>query len=33
MEHGGFLLVGHSESINRDRTRFRFVMPSVYRKI
>ena len=32
MEYGGYLFIGHSESLNRDETRFRYVMPSVYRK-
>lgn len=32
MEPGGFLFIGHSESINRDETRFKYVMPAVYRK-
>lgn len=31
-EHGGYLFVGHSESLNRDETRYKYVMPSVYRK-
>lgn len=29
---GGFLFVGHSESIDRDKTRYRYIQPSVYRK-
>jgi chemotaxis protein methyltransferase CheR len=32
MEHGGYLFVGHSESLSRDKTRFKYVMPAVYRK-
>lgn len=32
LEHGGYLFVGHSESINRIGTKFQYVMPSVYRK-
>lgn len=32
MEFGGYLFIGHSESLNRDMTRFKYVMPSVYRK-
>ncbi len=32
MEPGGFLFIGHSEGLNRDKTRFRYVMPAVYRK-
>jgi chemotaxis protein methyltransferase CheR len=31
-EYGGYLFIGHSESINRDETKFKYVMPSVYRK-
>lgn len=31
-EYGGYLFVGHSESFNRGETRFRYVMPAVYRK-
>lgn len=33
MEKGAYLFIGHSESINRDRTRFRYIMPAVYRKV
>lgn len=32
MEYGGYLFIGHSESLNREATRFRYVMPAVYRK-
>lgn len=32
MEYGGYLFIGHSESLNRDSTRFKYVMPAVYRK-
>lgn len=32
MEYGGYLFIGHSESLNREATRFKYVMPSVYRK-
>ena len=31
-EYGGYLFIGHSESLNRDFTRYRYVMPAVYRK-
>ncbi|NNJ32809.1 CheR family methyltransferase [Lacrimispora defluvii] len=31
-EPGGFLFIGHSESLNREATRYRYVMPAVYRK-
>jgi chemotaxis protein methyltransferase CheR len=29
---GGYLIIGHSESINRKETDYRYVMPAVYRK-
>lgn len=32
LEYGGYLFIGHSESLNRERTRFKYVMPAVYRK-
>ncbi len=32
LESGGYLFIGHSESLNREKTRFKFVMPAVYRK-
>ncbi|MFA5576156.1 MAG: protein-glutamate O-methyltransferase CheR [Tissierellaceae bacterium] len=32
LEHGGYLFVGHSEGIQRENTRFNYVMPAVYRK-
>lgn len=32
LEYGGYMFIGHSESLNRDRTGFRYVMPAVYRK-
>ncbi len=31
-EDGGYLFIGHAESLNRDATRYKFVMPAVYRK-
>lgn len=31
-EPGGFLFIGHSESINRNETNYRYVMPAIYRK-
>jgi chemotaxis protein methyltransferase CheR len=33
MEPGGYLFIGHSESLNREETNFRYVRPAVYRKI
>lgn len=32
MERGGYLFIGHSESLNRETTRFKYIMPAVYRK-
>lgn len=32
MEPGGYLFIGHSESLDRDKTRYKYIMPSVYRK-
>ena len=31
-DYGGYLFIGHSESLNREQTRYKYVMPSVYRK-
>lgn len=31
-ESGGYLFIGHSESLTREMTKYRFVMPAVYRK-
>ncbi|MEA4847874.1 MAG: protein-glutamate O-methyltransferase CheR [Clostridiaceae bacterium] len=31
-EPGGFLFIGHSESINREDTKYKYIMPAVYRK-
>ncbi|NMB34459.1 MAG: protein-glutamate O-methyltransferase CheR [Clostridium sp.] len=31
-EPGGFLFIGHSESLNRQETKYKYVMPAVYRK-
>lgn len=32
-EDGGYLFIGHSESIQRDETKYKYIMPSLYRKI
>jgi chemotaxis protein methyltransferase CheR len=32
MEYGGYLFIGHSESLNREETKFKYIMPAVYRK-
>ena len=31
-EPGGYLFIGHSESLNRNETEYRCIMPAVYRK-
>jgi chemotaxis protein methyltransferase CheR len=31
-ETGGYLIVGVSEAINRRETKYKFIMPAVYRK-
>jgi chemotaxis protein methyltransferase CheR len=31
-EPGGYLFIGHAESINRETTKYKYVMPAVYRK-
>jgi chemotaxis protein methyltransferase CheR len=33
LENGGYLFIGHSESLNRDETKFKYIMPAIYRKI
>ncbi|GAA0178113.1 protein-glutamate O-methyltransferase CheR [Clostridium sediminicola] len=33
MEPGGYLFIGLSESLNRDKTRFKYISPAIYRKI
>ncbi len=32
LEPGGYLFIGHSETIERAASNFRYVMPAVYRK-
>lgn len=32
LEDGGYLFIGHSESLNRETTRFKYIKPAVYRK-
>ncbi len=32
LEPGGYLFIGHSESINRESSKFKYIMPAVYRK-
>lgn len=31
-EYGGYLFIGHSESLNREETRYKYIKPAVYRK-
>jgi len=31
-EPGGYLFIGHSESIGREQSRYKYIMPAVYRK-
>lgn len=33
LEYGGYLFIGHSESIDRSRTKFKYIKPAVYRKV
>ena len=33
MEPGGYLFIGHSESINRHESKYQIVAPTVYRKV
>ncbi|HHX73753.1 MAG TPA: protein-glutamate O-methyltransferase CheR [Firmicutes bacterium] len=33
LEDGGYLFIGHSESLNRETTSLQYVRPAVYRKI
>lgn len=32
LKPGGYLFIGHSESVQRDATRFKYVQPSIYQK-
>jgi chemotaxis protein methyltransferase CheR len=32
LESGGYLFIGHSESLNRENTKFQYIKPAVYRK-
>jgi len=31
-EPGGYLFIGHAESLGRDQSRYKFILPAVYRK-
>lgn len=33
MEPGGYLFIGHSESLGRDETLYKYILPAVYRKL
>lgn len=33
LEYGGYLFIGHSESISQEELKYAYVMPSVYRKM
>lgn len=33
LHHGGYLFIGHSESLNRKNCPFEFVQPAIYRKL
>lgn len=33
LEPGGYLFIGHSEALNREKTSLKYIMPAVYRKI
>ena len=33
LEPGGFLFIGHSETIKREETSFKYIMPAVYKKM
>ena len=32
LEDGGYLFIGHSETINKADTKFKYIMPAIYRK-
>lgn len=32
LESGGYLFIGHSESLEREQSGFQYIMPSIYRK-
>ena len=33
LEPGGYLFIGHSETIPRGTTKFEYVMPAIYKKV
>jgi chemotaxis protein methyltransferase CheR len=32
IDYGGYLFIGHSESLNKDMVKFKYVMPAIYRR-
>ena len=30
---GGYLLIGHSETINKNTSKYKYLMPATYRKV
>ncbi len=32
LEPGGYLFIGHSEALNREKTKFKYIKPAIYRK-
>ncbi|MDS0524644.1 protein-glutamate O-methyltransferase CheR [Clostridium sp. SHJSY1] len=32
LDYGGYLFIGHSEYLNRDKSKFEYVKPAIYRK-
>jgi len=32
MQPGGYLFIGHSEAINKEETKYKYIMPAIYRK-
>lgn len=32
MEYGGYLFIGHSESLSHEETKFKYILPAIYRK-
>lgn len=32
LEPGGYLFIGHSETIDKEQTRFKYIQPAIYRK-
>lgn len=33
LDVGGYLFIGHSETVDRESTKFKYIMPAVYRKV